>query len=187
MVSDSGASMLNEKPAFSPKERIERRPPGYSASRRSPQFVISCRPSGYKKKGRRCRLKSNVAFPPRSSAAVRSHLLPTMPCGHIVSDTKSTCTATGVAAATVDNRVVIKGWNRSVEVRVGREAQRSIASRQAGRKEELRAKRRQSLHTRETDESFLKMGSSPLSACSSQVQVLQVCVDVCVRPVVLTF
>ena len=121
--------MLNEKPAFSPKERIERRPPGYSASRRSPQFVISCRPSGYKKKGRRCRLKSNVAFPPRSSAAVRSHFLPTMPCGHIVSDTKSTCTVTGVAAATVDNRVVIKGWNRSVEVRVGREAQRSIASR----------------------------------------------------------
>ena len=116
--------MLKEKPAFSPRERIERRPPGYSASRRSPQLVISCCPPGYKKKGRRLRLRSNVAFPPRSSTAARSHFLPTMPWGHIVSDTKSTCTATGDAAMTVDIRAAINGCNRSVEVR-GRVAWRS--------------------------------------------------------------
>jgi hypothetical protein len=44
-------------------------------------------------------VRLNRSLPPRSSMAIVSQRFPTKPCGHMVSDTKSTATGSGYADA----------------------------------------------------------------------------------------
>ena len=63
--------------------------------KRQPHGLIGWSPPGYKKKGARVMERLKMDAPPCWSSALCSHVFPTKPCGHMVSETKVTETGMG--------------------------------------------------------------------------------------------
>jgi len=57
--------------------------------------LIGWSPPGYRKKGARVMERLKMDAPPCWSSALCSHVFPTKPCGHMVSETKVTETGMG--------------------------------------------------------------------------------------------
>ena len=80
-------------------------------STRSPHSLIGWSPPGYRKKGARVMERLKMEEPPCWSSACCSHVLPTKPCGHIVSETKVTATGMGNRVRAAALRIM-EAWRK---------------------------------------------------------------------------